>query len=254
MYTRNSIGLFVLIVILMLAIVPVVLAQDPTPFPNDDSEAVAEDLVNLTVETTESTSETVDGFLDRLITTPKSDLARVLLVMGGVVLLLAGWRVYDFVVVIAGFVIGAAVAVSLLTTTSTMITVGAVLLGGVLGAILSVYLYYVAVFLIGAYIGIVLTGALTVALTDAQAAPLILFVGGLIGGLIMISLSFEFLVFFAALVGAQMLALGMNLGVIWTIIFALIGVVMQLGIIRRYNYSYRRYPSNPLYRFRRALA
>ena len=214
-------------------------AQEPIPttIPGDD---VAGDIVDLTVETAEETVSSIDEFLDRLTNTPKSDLARVLLVIGGVILLVAGWRIYDFIIIIAGFLIGASVVVSLVTTDNTLIIIGALLIGGLIGALLSVFLYYVAVFLIGAYVGIVLTNAIAEALDLTPISAFFLFVGGIIGGIVLLGLSFELLVLLSSLVGAQMLSLGLNLDVIWTVIFAVIGIVAQLGLMRTLNYNFRR--------------
>lgn len=214
----------------------------------DEGEALAGDIVDLTVDAAESSTNAVDDFLERLITTPQSDLMRVLLVVGGALLLVAGWRVYDFIVIIAGFIVGAAIALSLVTTENTFLGVGAILLGGVIGAALSVYMYLVGIFLIGAYIGIVLTGAIAAELSQTEVSSLLLFVGGLIGAFVLLGLSFEFLIFVASIIGAQMLTLALQLDITWTIILAIIGIVLQLGYMRRTNYSYRRRPQNPLRR------
>ena len=71
---------------------------------------------------------------------------------------------------------------------------------------------------------------------------LILLIGAVVGGLLLIGLSFEFLVLLSSLVGAQMLALGLGLPLIWTLIFAIIGMIVQFMLMRRFNYSFRRRP------------
>lgn len=208
-----------------------------TPVP---SEGITGEIVDLTVETTERTANFLGDLLDRLTQAPKSELARILLVVGGVLLLIAGWRIYDFIIIVAGFLIGALIAGSLVTTDNTFISLVVFLVGGLIGALLSAVLYYVAVFMIGAYLGISLTGALANALSLAPVSPLALLVGGVIGGLVLLGLSFEFLVLVSALVGAQMLTLGFGLNVVWTLIFAVVGVIVQLGLLRVYNYDFRR--------------
>ena len=246
--------IFLVLAAMLMAIQPV-FAQDADDDSEiditidvDDSEAVADDIVDLTVGTTESTTEALDDFLERLINQPKSELMQLLLVIGGVILLVGGWRVYDWVVVIAGFVIGAALALSLLTTDSTLISVAAILTGGLIGAFVAVYLFVVGVFVIGAYIGIVLTGAILGQISTDPISPLVLLIGGLIGGLILASLSFQFLVIVSAVVGAQMLVLGLGLESFWIIVLAIASIILQLYLIRHYNYSYRRRPANPLRR------
>ena len=225
------------LIVLGATIITTVLAQDETPLPSDD---FAGEIVDLTVEAAEGTAITVESFIDRLLTTPQSNLMRVVLILGGLVLLIAGWRIYDFIVVVAGFIIGASIGISLFPTDNNLLMLAALLVGGLIGAILSIFLYYVAVFVIGAYIGIVLTNALAMGLDLTPVTGLALLVGGLIGGLLLIGLSFEFLVLLSALVGAQMLSLGLGLDFIWTVIFAVIGVIIQLGMVRAFNYDFRR--------------
>jgi len=241
----------IIVIIMVFSWVVGAMAQDVVVTPvTDPIDPVAAELVDVTVEAAESTASTLEAFLQRLTTTPKSELARILLVVGGVILLLVGWRVYDFIVVIAGFLIGASIAVSLLATDNTFMVIAALLIGGLIGAALSAFLYYLAVFVIGAYIGVVLTNAIGVALSLTPVTAPALLIGGIIGGIVLIGLSFEFLVLLSALVGAQMLSLGLGLDVTWTAIFAVVGVIVQIGLMRsfRYDFRRRRRPINPFYR------
>lgn len=223
----------------------------PTADLGEAAEETAEDIVEFAVESAEGAASTLEDFINRLTSTPQSDIARVLLIVGGVLLLIAGWRIYDYVVVVAGFLIGALLAMSLVTSDNTLLTIAAFLIGGLLGAALSYFLYYVAVFLIGVYIGVALTQALAAALSITPVSSLVLLIGGVIGGLVLIGLSFEFLVLLSALVGAQMITLGLGLPVVWTLILAIIGVVVQLGLIRAYKYDFRR-RRRPIYPFQRS--
>jgi hypothetical protein len=209
-------------VLIFLVTATTVVAQDPTPLPPED------------------TAEEIEDFLERLTTAPRSDVATVLLILGGLTLLVAGWRIYDFIIIVAGALIGAIAAASLLTTSSELILIGALLLGGLLGAALAIFLYYIAVFLVGAYVGIVLTaaGASTLGLTPVSALALL--IGAIIGGIVLLALSFEFLILASSLVGAQMLALGLDLGAAWVAVFAIIGVIVQLALVRTFNYDFRR--------------
>lgn len=231
----------ILIAVIILVIALVIISdQESNPITSDEADEVAGDIVDATVETAEDTTNTVEDFIDRLTTTPQTDLVRVLLVVGGVILLIAGWRVYDYIVIIAGFLIGASLLVSLVETDSTFLTVAAFLIGGLIGAILGSFLYYFAVFIIGAYIGILLTNAIGVALSLEPVTAIALVVGAIIGGIVLIGLSFEFLVILSSVVGAQMLTLGLGLDVYWTLIFAIAGIVIQFALMRNFNYNFRR--------------
>lgn len=231
--------LFIILIILVIGLV-LVSDQETNPLASDESDAMAEDIVDATVETAEDTTNTIEDFIDRLTITPQTDLVRVLLVVGGVILLIAGWRVYDYIVIIAGFLIGASVVVSLVSTDSTFLTIAALLIGGVIGAILGSFLYYFAVFIIGAYIGILLTNAIGIALSLEPITAIALVIGAIIGGIVLIGLSFELLVILSSVVGAQMLTLGLGLDVYWTLIFAVIGIVIQFTLMRNFNYNFRR--------------
>jgi hypothetical protein len=233
-----------LLVLLSSLIFSTALAQDLTPLPDADT---AGEIVDLTIQAAEGTATTMQNWVDRLLAAPQSDAMRVLFVLGGILLLVAGWRVYDYIVVIAGFLIGASIGASLVTTESSLIVVAAMLIGGMLGAALGFFLYYAAVFVIGAYIGVILTNALALALSTTPVSPLVLLIGGLIGGMILIGLSFEFLVVLSSIVGAQMLVRGLGLDSLWILIFAVMGVVLQFTLMRTYKYDFRRRRRAPIF-------
>lgn len=250
MLSRNL--TWMLIALMALLAVGTVAAQDATTLPPaNDAEAAAGELVEVTENVATASLTAIDRFINSLVQTPQSDLGRLLLIIGGVVLLVAGWRLYEYIIVIAGFVVGAMIGLSLVVTDSTVLAVLVLLVGGLIGALLSIFLYYVAVFFIGAYVGIVLTGAAAAALSLAPVSPIALLIGGIIGGLVMLAVSVEFLVLLSVITGAQMLALGLGLGVAWVLIFAVIGLIAQLFLVRTFNYDLRRRPRriNPLRRF-----
>ena len=235
--------LTILLIFLTSFMIYPTLAQDTVdPTPASESEAIAEEIVDLTSQTAEATVSTVEGFLNNLVQTPHSDVARILLILGGLILLLVGWRIHDVIILIAGFLIGASIAISLVVSDSTLVNIAVLVIGGLIGTALSIFLYYVAIFLIGAYVGIALTGGLAAALSLTPVSALALLIGGIIGGAILLGLSFEFLIVVSALIGAQMLTLGLGLNVIWTLVFAVIGIIIQLALTRALNYTVRRRP------------
>lgn len=203
---------------------------DPTPVP----------LVEDTLQTAEATTDAVMSFFNRLTQTPQSDITRVVMIVVGLVLLVAGWRVYEFVIVIAGALVGASVAASLVASNDTVINLVALLVGGVIGALLNWFLYYVAVFLIGFHFGILLTNGLANMLALQQVSPWVLVIGGLFAGIILLGLSFEFLILVSSLVGAQMLTLALGLQPVWTLVIAVIGIIIQFALTRTYHYDFRR--------------
>lgn len=240
---RRHTSVVILLLVTLLFSVTLIAAQEMTPVPAEESaEAVADDIVDATTIAAETTAASAQNLLDRLLTVPTSPLARVLLVAGGLILLLAGWRVYEYIILIAGFLIGALIASSLVVSDAVIINIVVLLIGGLLGVALSALIYPIAVFIIGAYVGIALTSGLASAFGLAPASSIVLLFGGLIGGLVLISLSFQFLILLSAVVGAQVLALALGLSAIWVVLFAIIGVVVQLGLVRALDYDYRSRP------------
>ncbi|MCC6616367.1 MAG: hypothetical protein IT320_23035 [Anaerolineae bacterium] len=237
-------GLALILVVFTLT-VPVE-SQDATLPPPGQ---VAEDAVDLTVDAAETTVTVVQDLLNRIAQPPSSDLARVLFVIGGIVLLLAGWRVYDFIIVLAGAVVGGTIATALVGGDSAVVDLAAFIIGALLGAGLAIAFYYAAVLLIGAYVGIVLITALYAALGSTPASDIVLLLGAVVGAVIMLALSFEFLVLFSALLGAQLLVYGLGLDTIWILLLALAGAVIQFGLTRTFHYEIRRRP-RPLFRRR----
>ena len=65
-----------------------------------------------------------------------------------------------------------------------------------------------------------------------------------------VTLSFELLILFSALVGAQMVTLALGLSPLWTLVLAVVGVIIQLGLARSFRYDWRRRRVRPFYRRR----
>ncbi|MFW5691813.1 MAG: hypothetical protein ACOCX3_00530 [Chloroflexota bacterium] len=191
-------------------------------------------------EEVEQVEAQAEDFIDRLGRTPQNDIARVVLVAGGVLLLVLGWRIYSVIIVIAGALIGAATGINLVGDASTAVQFLALIIGGLVGAALGVFLYYVAVFLIGAYTGIALTAALASALDLEPVSTLALIAGALIGGFVLLAMAVELLIIFSAVVGAQMVALGLGLDALWVVLLAIIGIVVQVALARASDTPIRR--------------
>ncbi|MCA9903876.1 MAG: hypothetical protein KC547_08470 [Anaerolineae bacterium] len=228
-------------------------AQDvPLPTPSTPAAAgeVASDAVDLTVQAAEDTVSFVQNLLARLTQPPQSDLARILLLVGGGLLLVVGWRIYDFVILVAGAVIGGIVAAALVPGDNGIIEIAAFLVGALIGAGLAVFFYYGAVLLIGAYVGVMLVTAFSFALGADGVSDIVVLLGALIGAIVMLSLSFEFLVVLSALVGAQLVVQAMGLNPIWVLLVAIVGAIIQFALVRAFRYEFRRRPRSL---FRRAV-
>jgi len=79
--------------------------------------------------------------------------AAVLLTLGGAVACFAGYRLFRVVLAIYGFILGAMLASSMMASSNTLGMVVAAVVGGVLGAVIMTFAYFVGIALIGAGMG-----------------------------------------------------------------------------------------------------
>ncbi len=85
--------------------------------------------------------------------------AAVLLVLSGALACFAGYRLFKIVLAIYGFILGASIASSMMGVSNATGQAIAAVLGGVAGAIVLVFAYFVAIALIGAGLGAVVAHA-----------------------------------------------------------------------------------------------
>jgi hypothetical protein len=79
--------------------------------------------------------------------------AAILLVLGGALACFAGYRLFRIVLGIYGFIGGAMLASSTMGVSNTTGMIAAALIGGVVGAVVLVFAYFVAIALVGAGLG-----------------------------------------------------------------------------------------------------
>lgn len=79
--------------------------------------------------------------------------AAVLLILGGALACVAGYRLFRVVLGIYGFILGAMIGSSLMGATNTIGMVVAAIVGGMAGALILVFAYFVGVALVGAGLG-----------------------------------------------------------------------------------------------------
>jgi hypothetical protein len=86
--------------------------------------------------------------------------AALVLVAGGLLSCFAGYRVFRVVLGIYGFIIGALIASSFMASDQALWMVVAAIVGGVAGAVILVFSYFVGVALIGAGVGALFANAI----------------------------------------------------------------------------------------------
>lgn len=79
--------------------------------------------------------------------------AALLLILSGALTCFAGYRLFKLVLAIYGFILGAMMASSLMAASNVVGMVAAALVGGLAGAVVLVFAYYIAIALVGAGLG-----------------------------------------------------------------------------------------------------
>jgi hypothetical protein len=112
----------------------------------------------------------------------------ILLVTGGTLACFAGYRLFRIVLAIYGFVLGAVIASSTMGVTNTLGMVAASLVGGLLGALILVFAYFVGIALVGAGLGALITHVVWNQVQTADPPALLIVVvsiAGAIGAMIL---------------------------------------------------------------------
>jgi hypothetical protein len=163
---------------------------------------------------------------------PALTTLRVFFALAGLALLVAGWKIYRFVVALPGFLIGAAVGVALGYggSENLLLAILGLVLGGVVGAGLALLLHDLAVFVVGTVVGVIVVGGLCALVTDSAPPVLLFIIGGLIGGGGLLALSHLWIVLLSSAIGAVMFGAGIGAGVGWMLLFCLLGIAAQYGL------------------------
>jgi hypothetical protein len=170
------------------------------------------------------------AILNTLAQMPRPLPLQLALVVCGLALTLAGWRLSHTTLLMIGFAAGAALLMLYVMRGGTAATFTALFLGGMVGALLSFVVFYVALFALGFYAGAALTLLAAALLGLAPVTLFGLLLGGLAGGALMLALRGLLLLAVAAGAGGLMLSLGLGLGLHWAVLFALAGLLVQSAL------------------------
>jgi hypothetical protein len=77
----------------------------------------------------------------------------ILLVLGGALACFAGYRLFKSVLALYGFILGAMIASSMMGVSNTIGMVVAAIIGGLVGALILVFAYFIGIALVGAGMG-----------------------------------------------------------------------------------------------------
>jgi hypothetical protein len=160
--------------------------------------------------------------------------AAVVLVVGGLLACLAGYRLFRIVLGIYGFILGVLLATSIVGTERMVWTIVAAIGGGFAGALLLILAYFVGVALIGAGVGAM---AVNVLWTRVEGDPHAAIVIGaaIVGALAALALQRYVIIIATAYGGAQTVVVGAA---------AIMGSRMAADAVARTIYNV--YPLDPL--------
>lgn len=234
---------FALIVFFIIGLLTTTALAQDTPPQAPDPEAAAGRLVEITEEAGPAIAQALENFLNQLQQVPlDNQIVQIAFVIGGVLLLFFGWRIYSLVILASGALIGASLAVGIFGSEGGGLLIGALIVGALLGALLAAVLYYVAVALMGAYVGVVFT-AYVAAFLEVTLPIWGLVIAAILGAILLLGLSFELLVLLSSIIGAQLLMLALGLSPLAGLLLIILGVILQTWLTRRFGYEVRRRPA-----------
>jgi hypothetical protein len=109
--------------------------------------------------------------------------AAILFILGGALTCFAGYRLFRLVLGIYGFILGAAIASSVVGVSNTAGMVMAALLGGAAGALILVFAYFIGIALIGAGVGALVVHAVWTPLQTSDPPALLVVFMAVIGAI-----------------------------------------------------------------------
>jgi len=157
----------------------------------------------------------------------------------GVALLFLGRKLFWLFVAVVGFVVGTGLASQFLQGQSEQFILVIGLLGGVIGALLAIFLQRLAVaaagFVAGGYLMVTVLGWLGMGSQGVTWLPFL--IGGVIGALL-VAMMFDWaLIFLSSLVGAELVVNGLgarpSISLLLLVVLLLVGMVVQSRLWRK---------------------
>jgi hypothetical protein len=134
--------------------------------------------------------------------------AAILLLLGGAVACFAGYRLFRVVLAIYGFIFGAMLASSVMGISNHLGMLIAALIGGILGAVLFTFAYYVSIGLIGAGMGAALLQAVWHYAKTSDPPSVAVIIAAVAGAVVAMALQRYVIIVSTACSGAWTLLIG----------------------------------------------
>ena len=134
--------------------------------------------------------------------------AAIVLLLGGAVACFAGYRLFRVVLAIYGFIFGAMLASSVMGISNHLGMLIAALVGGILGAVLFTFAYYVSIGLIGAGMGALLLSVVWKYAKHSDAPSVAIIIASVAGAVIAMALQRYVIIISTAFSGAWTMLIG----------------------------------------------
>jgi Domain of unknown function (DUF4203) len=134
--------------------------------------------------------------------------AAIVLLLGGAVACFAGYRLFRVVLAIYGFIFGAMLASSVMGISNHLGMLIAALIGGILGAVLFTFAYYVSIGLIGAGMGAGLLQAVWHYAKSSEPPSVAMIIAAVAGAVVAMALQRYVIILSTACSGAWTMLIG----------------------------------------------
>ncbi len=160
---------------------------------------------------------------------------RVVLAIAGATLIVAGFALHEFILQVMGFLAGGLLGAFIGALVSGGDGGGIFLgfiAGGILGAILAVTLTCLTIFLGGFFAGVLLFGAIAAGISHDDPSPLVVIIGGIIGGAVIFALYRFWISALTSALGTVLFGLGVGIPVGFWILILIAGIGIQYGVAK----------------------
>ena len=134
--------------------------------------------------------------------------AAIFLILGGLLACFAGYRLFRLVLGVYGFILGAMIASSTMGITNTTGMIVAAILGGVAGALVLVFAYFVGIALAGAGLGALVAHIVAQQMTHADPPALAVIGASIVGAIVAMILQRYVIIVATAFGGAWTMIVG----------------------------------------------
>ena len=134
--------------------------------------------------------------------------AAIVLVLGGAVACFAGYRLFRVVLAIYGFILGAMLASSVMGISNHAGMLIAALVGGVIGALLFTFAYYVCIGLIGSGMGAFLVHVVWDYWKHAEPSTMVVIIASVVGAVVAMALQRYVIIVSTSFSGAWTMIVG----------------------------------------------